>query len=63
MPLIQGIDTKTATAAVDELAAKFEPEIDADLQHFAATFAESLVTSLGKLFAGRTLTFTIKLGE
>lgn len=61
--MIEGVTEKTAVAVVDELAAKFIPEIDADLQHFAATFAESLVTNLGKFLAGKTLTITLKLGE
>lgn len=63
MSLVEGISEKTAIAAVDELAAKFIPEIDEDLQHFAATFAEGLVANLGKLLAGKTLTITLKLGE
>lgn len=61
MALIQGIDQKTAVAAVDELAEKFLPEIDEDLQHFAASFAKSLAAELGALIAGKTLVFKVTL--
>lgn len=63
MSLIEGISDKTARAAVDEFAEKVVPELDPEFQHFAEVFAKTLVESLAKAFAGKTLTFTIKLGE
>ncbi len=63
MSLVEGISEKTAIAAVDALADKLIPEIDPDLQHFAATLGETIVKSLEKVLAGKTLTITIKLGE
>lgn len=63
MSLVEGISKDTAKAAVDELAKDFAPELDADLQHFAKTFADELVDRLGALLIGKTLTITVKLGE
>lgn len=57
MSLVEGVSKDTAIAAVDELAKKFDPEL------FAKTFAAELAANIGQLFAGKTLTITMKLGD